>query len=926
MGDLRRNKKVHFRILWGCLFLLPEQAVSMQQNPATNPFAQSESLTQEEIISDGLPTNLVERDQLLVKIHNEIVPILITWRIQNKIRGFNLYIPFPYNPYREPGLDKKYLLPGSSEKWKEVISSFKLDQKNLMELVQNCFKILTEWNENGFIEICDTDKDGIDVKSVISRPNSYWEEDLQKHNKIANDSKVKLIIQSYSREEKIGKKIKLTQEHVNKITTLLHYYLNQLTKVNAFLMELDPLMIGEGTHKRLVSPEEFFESLPALKSALKAKEPLTSEQNELRILWNKIKPYFLSGFQAPHDLINVKPLQEKTVGDSEIIVLEKEEHIYSSRLVYSGQSKYAHLTEEEKGKETIQIKEGKQKSHSTGVSGIIAASEDLQHIKGVAPGAKVLPVNLNQPSIDLMRKSKARVINMSLGLYYSNACQKYFEERASYVPIGQSIVDSLEIRKKRRELHAKLGRGNIVCANLWDIVQLIEEKDLLLIQAAGNDGVQIEEVNWETGEIQENLTNSAQSIAGYEYKGIPQFTSILGQIPQLRNRIIQVGNLRADGITVAPSSTLPGAFPADFIFAPSEDIKSLRTSEINEGKYGELGEFSGTSGAAPRVAGVADLLGRLFPDLPMTEIRQCILDSGDPFWLLPNNKFTYLKDICGNIANSKINFNDPNWRMKFDPNHQVQTLCANPYGKRLFGQGRVNAMAAYSLCLDKNEQWRKTKNLPDLEKEKYVRNPLQELLLSLKLADPGLVLEVKDYYDTHPQNKIADQSLKKISPLSVAIHLEDKAPGLVKALLGSKNKPKLTKHEATDLMFIALHNKNPHLFPIELYSYLFELGIDVNAVDGGTNTLLHWAAVNGNLAVINLLLERGADVNAQHTLYEEAKGNTALHFAAKEGKKDVVERLLKQEGIQDNPKNAQSKTPKDLARENNHWEVYRLFK
>jgi ankyrin repeat protein len=53
-------------------------------------------------------------------------------------------------------------------------------------------------------------------------------------------------------------------------------------------------------------------------------------------------------------------------------------------------------------------------------------------------------------------------------------------------------------------------------------------------------------------------------------------------------------------------------------------------------------------------------------------------------------------------------------------------------------------------------------------------------------------------------------------------------------------------------------------------------------------TLLHAAAQMGHLGVVNLLLDRGLDVNTK----EQGDNTTALHWAAAAGKVDVVRRLL----------------------------------
>ena len=49
---------------------------------------------------------------------------------------------------------------------------------------------------------------------------------------------------------------------------------------------------------------------------------------------------------------------------------------------------------------------------------------------------------------------------------------------------------------------------------------------------------------------------------------------------------------------------------------------------------------------------------------------------------------------------------------------------------------------------------------------------------------------------------------------------------------------------------------NGHLHTVQ---FLVEQGADVDALDIGDNTALHWAAMRGHVEIVNFLLQNGAD-------------------------------------------------------------------
>jgi ankyrin repeat protein len=80
-------------------------------------------------------------------------------------------------------------------------------------------------------------------------------------------------------------------------------------------------------------------------------------------------------------------------------------------------------------------------------------------------------------------------------------------------------------------------------------------------------------------------------------------------------------------------------------------------------------------------------------------------------------------------------------------------------------------------------------------------------------------------------------------------------------------------------------------------------------------TDLHRAAKAGDLAKVQMLIARGANLNAR-----DDEGCTPLHLAAQNGHKEVVEVLVRC-GAQVNSEDGSGRTPADVAVENNHRTV-----
>src|ERR1044071_9136836 len=69
---------------------------------------------------------------------------------------------------------------------------------------------------------------------------------------------------------------------------------------------------------------------------------------------------------------------------------------------------------------------------------------------------------------------------------------------------------------------------------------------------------------------------------------------------------------------------------------------------------------------------------------------------------------------------------------------------------------------------------------------------------------------------------------------------------------------------------------------------LLKTGADVNAAQGDGMTALHWAASNGDAALVQMLLSAGANIRATTRL----GAITPLHMASQNGHADVVAALI----------------------------------
>jgi ankyrin repeat protein len=129
-----------------------------------------------------------------------------------------------------------------------------------------------------------------------------------------------------------------------------------------------------------------------------------------------------------------------------------------------------------------------------------------------------------------------------------------------------------------------------------------------------------------------------------------------------------------------------------------------------------------------------------------------------------------------------------------------------------------------------------------------------------------------------------------------------------------------SKHDRSQVTLFSWAAQYGYVAVVQL---LIEEGADVNAKDGGERTALHWAAKNGHEAVARLLIEKGANVNVM-----DGDRRTALHWAAENGHEAVARLLIEKwadVNAEDSGMDGSGGTALHRAAENGHEAVAKLL-
>ena len=208
----------------------------------------------------------------------------------------------------------------------------------------------------------------------------------------------------------------------------------------------------------------------------------------------------------------------------------------------------------------------KDESHGTHVAGIIAAERNNNRgIRGVANNVEIMAIR-STPNGDEYDKDVALAIR-----YAADNGAKIIN--ASF---GKSFSPNSE----------------------WvrDAIKYAAEKDVLFVHAAGNDSENIDTA--------ENYPNDA-----------------IGTGPEVADNFITVGALDPKyGASMVADYSNYGKVNVD-VFAPGSEVYSA----VPENEYEHN---SGTSMAAPNVAGVAALIRSHYPKLTASQVKKVLMDSG----------------------------------------------------------------------------------------------------------------------------------------------------------------------------------------------------------------------------------------------------------------------------------------------------------
>lgn len=230
-------------------------------------------------------------------------------------------------------------------------------------------------------------------------------------------------------------------------------------------------------------------------------------------------------------------------------------------------------------------------------------------------------------------------------------------------------------------------------------------------------------------------------------------------------------------------------------------------------------------------------------------------------------------------------------------------VCGHYYGCALQAAARYGHLECLQLLLDAGAQ-------VNLYQGEY-GTPLKAAIVGDH--EPVIRELIARGADTNLVSKYASGGRPQRSPLWLSVQSQNLI--ITKLLLDSGADP----HRGPSVLHLAVENDD-----FEATRILLDAGSDANSCDLYHSSALVTACGRGNIKIITLLIERGADVKAEGTKEGYPDEANALHAACASGHYDVC-RMLLQLGADPEQNVGNTGTPLKIAASKGHLNIVRLL-
>ena len=211
----------------------------------------------------------------------------------------------------------------------------------------------------------------------------------------------------------------------------------------------------------------------------------------------------------------------------------------------------------------------------------------------------------------------------------------------------------------------------------------------------------------------------------------------------------------------------------------------------------------------------------------------------------------------------------------------------------------------------KHEIWKYTTN--DEIKETVIH-------ISIKLTDINIISKILFYCQTNLSKEQFTELINKKNTKGItALHYA--------SFQGNIDIIKYLINYGADILALTTRNLNVLHFASQgnqpnalVYYYIFHKDkINLEKVDKGGSTPLHWACYSGSVEIAMYLINYNVSINIK-----DLNGNTPLHLAVIKSSYKMVQKLL-QNGADPSIRNIEGKIPKNIALKNKSTDIYKLL-